>query len=91
MRTLQARLTWARNKTGLSQRRLSELAGIADRLVSLIERGERENPELKTVSALAAALGVSVGWLANGEGQQPDESDIRSSVAALEKSKKGAA
>jgi len=85
MQTLAKRLDWARSKSGVSQRRLAKLAGLkSERHISQLEKGERLNPELKTLTAIAGALGVSVGWLANGEGQMPDESAIRSAIVAHE-------
>jgi len=84
MRTLAKRLAWAREKSGLSQRKLSELSGLTARHVALIEAGERDNPELKTLHALADTLGISVGWLANGEGESPGEEAIRASIVAKE-------
>jgi transcriptional regulator with XRE-family HTH domain len=53
-----------RKKRGLSQERLAQNAGVTTGTVSLVERG-RSNPAWGTVKALANALGISVGELAN--------------------------
>lgn len=91
MRTLASRLTWARKHSGLKQRALARLAGLkSERHVGLLESGDRDNPELKTLQAIADVLGVSVGWLASGEAPVPTPEGIRKAVAAVE-SAKGAA
>jgi transcriptional regulator with XRE-family HTH domain len=84
MQTLKARLHWARAISHLSQRGLARRADVASRIVSQIEAGDRDNPELKTLRALADALGVSVGWLATGEGERPSEESIRVAVGGIE-------
>jgi transcriptional regulator with XRE-family HTH domain len=87
MRTIAARLEWARKRTGLSQRGLAKLADLSERHVGLIEDGTRDNPELKTLQALAKVLGLTVGWLSSGEGEQPTAEDVRAAVAAAEAAK----
>lgn len=85
MSTLESRLTWARNAAGgLSQAKLSELAELSSRLVGMIERGDRPNPELSTVQAIAKVLGVRVGWLASGEGPEPEPADVEAAVREAE-------
>lgn len=85
MQTLAKRLEWAREHSGVSQRRLAKLSGLkSERHILQLESGERLNPELKTLTAIAGALGVSVGWLASGEGDRPDEAAIRAAIVARE-------
>lgn len=48
-----------RNKRNLSQRQLSEKAGISHTEVWRLESGERKNPSPPTLKALAPHLGVS--------------------------------
>jgi transcriptional regulator with XRE-family HTH domain len=84
MKTMRERLQWARGVSGLSARGLAKRADIALRLVSLIEAGDRDNPELKTVQRVADALGVPVGWLASGEGERPAAESIRAAVGAID-------
>lgn len=45
---------------GLSQRRLSLLAGFHPNRINKIESGYEKNPSFETVDAIATALGVSV-------------------------------
>ncbi len=52
----------ARSQAGLSQERLSELAGLDRTYVSGVERGTR-NPTLDSMSRLAAALNVRLSEL----------------------------
>jgi transcriptional regulator with XRE-family HTH domain len=81
MKTLGQRLEWARKVAKLSQRGLARRAGLgSQRHVGLIESGERDNPELKTLQKVADTLGVSIGWLANGEGERPTAETIRATV-----------
>ena len=54
-----------RDKTGLSQDKLAELAELDRTFISGIERGVR-NPGIKTVIRLARALRASVGELCKG-------------------------
>jgi transcriptional regulator with XRE-family HTH domain len=90
MRTLGSRLKWAREQTSASQTALSRVADIALRLVALIEAGDRDNPELRTVQKLAKALDVPLAWLANGEGDRPDPEVIQAAIEpALAKLKGG--
>lgn len=65
------RVKQAREARGMSQRELSEAAGLHKSHIPLIEGGRRENVALDTARAIAAALNVSVGWLTNGEGAGP--------------------
>jgi len=88
MKTLAERLRWARGKTGLSQRGLAKLAKLkSERHICQLETGERLNPELKTLTAIADTLGLRVGWLASGEGDAPEETEIRAAVVAREAAK----
>lgn len=83
MQTLGERLSWALSQTGLSQRGLARAAKLqSQRHIGLLSSGERDNPELKTLQAIAGALGVSVGWLAEGEGQTPDPEHIKITALA---------
>lgn len=54
-----------RTARGISQERLAELAGLHRNYVGLVERGER-NPTLKTLIAVAEALGVSLAEMFAG-------------------------
>ena len=84
MQTIANRLRWAREQTGLSARALSVLVEASPALVGLIERGDVESPRLETLSALADALGTTVGWLLAGEGEPPTPEAI---LAAVERAR----
>jgi transcriptional regulator with XRE-family HTH domain len=49
-----------RAQKGLSQDKLSKLAGVTLATLVKIESGANDNPKLKTLKAIAAALEVSV-------------------------------
>lgn len=52
-----------RKKLGLSQDKLSKLAGVAYNTVVKIESGENLNPTIETLRKIAKALEVSVNEL----------------------------
>ncbi len=56
---------------GLNQQKLAKLAGVSDSEVSRLMRGE-SNPRLANARRLAAALGVSLDYLAD-DGREADE------------------
>ena len=63
LRAIATNLRRLRTKAGLSQVDLAEAAGLAQPRISEIERMVIHNPELKTIEAIAGALGVSVSTL----------------------------
>ena len=64
-KALGRRLARAREVRHMSQRELSEAAGLTEQALSRIETGVRE-PRLATLKSLAAALRVSVDDLVEG-------------------------
>lgn len=52
------RLQNLRKKAGLSQQKLADAAGISREAVARFESGEDDNPKLKTIVDLSAALGA---------------------------------
>ena len=52
-----------RVKRGLTQSELARRAGIRQGVLSYIESGRTKHPRIDTLSAIAAALGVSVDRL----------------------------
>lgn len=56
---------------------LSKVAHLAGGHVGLIESGEIETPDLKTLTKLASVLGVSVEWLLFGSGTEPRPRTVR--------------
>ena len=63
------RLRAIRQKHGISQERLAELAGLHRTYVSSIERGER-NVSLVNIERLAAALGITMAELMPDQGNR---------------------
>ena len=59
----------ARKKSKLTQKELAEKAGVATITIQQYELGKRE-PRLEQLKAIAAALGVSVGYLLGYEEEQ---------------------
>ena len=81
--TFGARVRYLREQVdGLACAELDRLADLHRGHVWQIEDGSRENPESKTVRALARVLGCSVGWLLDGEGKTPSGRTVRAAVAA---------
>jgi transcriptional regulator with XRE-family HTH domain len=60
----------ARRRRGLTQEEVSELSGVIQSDISLIERGERD-PRAATIRKLAAAVDVSPGELFDGLAPKP--------------------
>jgi len=81
MSTMGERLRSARKAAGLSQAALGKLAGLSQRGVSQIERGETESTG--HVVPLAAAVKVSPDWLETGRG--PREPAVWSELVDLSK------
>ncbi len=82
---LADRLAWARRAAGLSQRRLSALAGLTGRHVCSLEDGRlKGNLRATTAGALARVLGIRVGWLVFGEGVRPSAKRIAKAAAKFE-------
>ena len=49
-----------RNKTGISQDKLSKLAEVSFNTITKIEAGNTPNPTIETVKKIADALGVKI-------------------------------
>lgn len=79
--SLPDRLRVAREERGLSQNALAQASGIARTTIGYLESGET-TPSVATVELLAQALGVSVCWLAYGEGAH--EHDQPSATASID-------
>lgn len=68
MNELFDRIDRVRQKRGWSMRELSRRAGLAPSHVGHIKNGT--DPKLTTILRIASALGVTVQWLATGDGHE---------------------
>lgn len=70
--TFGQRLKVLREKTGLSQAKLSEQVNVSLKTVQRWEKDERQ-PRIEEVLKLAEVLGISEGELLNGSPEQPGQ------------------
>jgi len=77
---LAARLRHARILGGLSARELDRLAGKTPGHSSLLETSPDIDPSVSTAMAYARVLGLSLDWLAAGEGAAPHRAAVLASV-----------
>lgn len=70
---LGERISQALRLRRLSQGQVEKLAGLADAYLTKLISGDRLNPGMQTVVAVARALQVPLVWLATGEGSIDDE------------------
>jgi transcriptional regulator with XRE-family HTH domain len=63
MGTVRARLRQAMNDKGIGAKPLSKAAGLGEGAVRDIREGKSSNPGIKTLCALASALGVPLDYL----------------------------
>jgi transcriptional regulator with XRE-family HTH domain len=82
MNTIGERIAHARRMSGLSAAALGERAGFSKAIVAMLEGGQRENPHVNTVTAIARVLGVRVEWLIDGTGQVPDPAVVKAAAEA---------
>lgn len=85
--TFTARVTFLREKAGVSARELDRLAGLAEGHVSMLELRERRGeggsrPHSRTAIRLATVLGASLEFLLLGEGAAPSTATMKAAVAA---------
>lgn len=65
---------------GLKQSRMAELAGLPNETVNRIVRGVTKNPGVVTMTRIADALGVTVGWFLGEKGYEfsaEDRAEVR--------------
>jgi len=70
---------------GVSNAELDRLSGLRRGHTWALERKEQPNPELRTLAALAATLGATVGYLANGEGDGPTIAQVQAAIGEARK------
>ena len=63
MSTLAQNIKKFRKKSGISQDKLSKLAGLTLHTIAKIESGATRDPRVETVKKIAAALGCSIDKL----------------------------
>jgi len=68
---LADRIKALRNRLNLTQEQLSQKSGISVYTISRLERGERVDPSVFTVDALAQTLGTTVDGLLHGPRNAP--------------------
>lgn len=83
-----ARVKQIRKARRLTQEQLAELAGLSDKFVGQVERGQ-SNPTLTTLAALGDALGVGLVDLLGVDTDRPrltprQASQVRDALASLE-------
>lgn len=61
--TFGERVRAIREAAGLTQQEVAKAAGMPYQALAKIERGATDNPTLRTIRALAKALGVGAGEL----------------------------
>lgn len=70
--TLPESIRSARLRTGLSQKQVSKLTGIANEAISTIELGKNSNPTLRTLTKLADCYGCGLDELVGYESGKDD-------------------
>lgn len=94
-RALAERLIEALGLSGISARKLDDLAGQTKGHFSLIvdRLRSRENADIETetATAYATALGVDLNWLLTGDGRPPREQTVKRAVEAARARKLAAA
>ena len=71
------RLKRLREAAGLTQQELANRAGLSISAVTQTEGGQKKDPKLSTLVALAKVLGVSLDELAGGLVESPPETSRR--------------
>ncbi|HEY3254554.1 MAG TPA: helix-turn-helix domain-containing protein [Polyangiaceae bacterium] len=80
--TFGERLALARGFSGLSASALGVKVGLSSAIVSMIEAGKRDNPNLKTITSIAEILGLDILWWITGTGTAPTEETVLAAVKA---------
>ena len=81
--TIADRVKLLRELSGLSGAELGRRAKLSRATVPSLEAGRNEEPEVKTLSALAKLTSCDPGWLLTGVGSPPTEEQVKSAVSAV--------
>lgn len=79
---IAARLTYCASETGIALREIDALAGTTPGHAHAVARGAIPDPRVSTLSAFADIFGVSLDWLARGQGVSPSPDSILAAVAS---------
>lgn len=79
--SIPERITVLRKLSGLSAAELGRRAGLSRATVASLESSRNEEPELKTVTALATATGADLSWLLAGIGRPPSKRRVKAKLA----------
>lgn len=66
MKTIAERVRWLRKRKGFTQAEVDKIADLSSGHTGAIERGRREQPSATTLTKIARAFSVDVGWLISG-------------------------
>lgn len=84
------RIQAARDARGLSAHQLANLVGVGKNTIAQIESGATKSPTVETVRRIAAALGVTPGYIIDGETDPAGPSGFgESELAAWEPKRSG--
>lgn len=72
-----------RKEKGLSQQELADLSGMSKQHISRMESGHQDNPQIKSVVTIAAALGVSIEDLIFGDESEMSAGGIVDAINRL--------
>jgi len=78
---IAARLTYCASETGAALREIDTLAGTTPGHAHAVARGSIPDPRVSTISAFADIFGVSLDWLARGEGTTPSPESLCAAFA----------
>lgn len=76
------RITAARKLAEISTKDLDRLAGLKAGVTWAVENSATGNSEIRTLDAIAKALGLSLDWIVRGDGPEPTTEAIKAAVAS---------
>lgn len=75
--SIGVRVASLRTMCGCSTQSLADAAGVSRSIVGFLENGNRLDPRTSTLAAIAAACGVTLDWLVNGAGPEPQPDTVK--------------